>query len=170
MHFGFSYIGLIFLLMLFIPNFFWTKNKPKDYDEYAKCENKVLLILERIGEVAVSCLILIFSDFNPQGLSIWLLWLFASFGCMILYELYWIRYFRSEKTMKDFYSSYLGIPVAGATYNGPRNLDHGIEKMREHGIMRITKGRSANYVIQNVHVGIQSKGSHRGSPRGEKSK
>ena len=30
MHFGFSYIGLIFLLMLFIPNFFWTKNKPKD--------------------------------------------------------------------------------------------------------------------------------------------
>ena len=96
MHFGFSYIGLIFLLMLFIPNFFWTKNKPKDYDEYAKCENKVLLILERIGEVAVSCLILIFSDFNPQGLSIWLLWLFASFGCMILYELYWIRYFRSE--------------------------------------------------------------------------
>lgn len=40
--------------------------------------------------------------------------------------------------------------------------------MREHGIMRLSKGRSANYVIQNVHVGIQSKGSHRGSPRGEK--
>ena len=49
------------------------------------------------------------------------------------------------------------------------NLDHGIEKMREHGIMRLTKGRSVNYVIQNVHVGIQSKGSHRGSPSGEKS-
>ena len=42
--------------------------------------------------------------------------------------------------------------------------------MREHGIMRLSKGRSANYVIQNVHIGIQSKGSHRGSPRGEKSK
>ena len=60
--------------------------------------------------------------------------------------------------------------IIGAFYNGPCNLDHGIEKMREHGIMRLTKGRSANYVIQNVHVGIQSKGSHRGSPRGEKSK
>ena len=60
--------------------------------------------------------------------------------------------------------------IIGDIYNGPCNLDHGIEKMREHGIMRITKGRSANYVIQNVHVGIQSKGSHRGSPRGEKSK
>ncbi len=28
---------------------------------------------------------------------------------------YWIRYFRSEKRMEDFYSSLLGIPVAGAT-------------------------------------------------------
>ena len=45
-------------------------------------------------------------------------------------------------------------------YNGPWELDHGIEKMREHGIMRLTKGRSANHVIQNVHVGIQGEGSH----------
>ena len=45
-------------------------------------------------------------------------------------------------------------------YNGPRELDQGIEKMREHGIMRLTKGRSANHVIQNVHVGIQGEGSH----------
>lgn len=45
-------------------------------------------------------------------------------------------------------------------YNGPRELDHGIEKMREHGIMRLLKGRSANHVIQNVHVGIQGEGSH----------
>nr|HPL81468.1 hypothetical protein [Anaerolineaceae bacterium] len=27
----------------------------------------------------------------------------------------WIRYFKSEKTMRDFYSSFLGIPVPGAT-------------------------------------------------------
>ena len=101
--------------MLFIPNFFWTKNKPKDYDKYAGNENRVLLGMERTGEVAVSCLILIFSDFNPHSLSVWLLWLAAAFGCMILYELYWIRYFKSEKTMQDFYSSYAGVPVAGAT-------------------------------------------------------
>ena len=30
MHFGFSYVGLIFLLMLFVPNFLWTKHRPKD--------------------------------------------------------------------------------------------------------------------------------------------
>lgn len=34
---------------------------------------------------------------------------------MILYEIYWVRYFKSEKTMADFYRSLLGIPVAGAT-------------------------------------------------------
>lgn len=115
MHFGFSYVGLAFLLMLFVPNLFWTKNKPKDYDKYAKDENRFLLGLERAGEVMVSCLVLIFSDFNVQGWRIWLLWLAGSFVLMVFYEIFWIRYFRSEKTMKDFYCSLLGIPVAGAT-------------------------------------------------------
>jgi hypothetical protein len=34
---------------------------------------------------------------------------------MIPYEVFETRYFRSEKTMKEFYSSILAIPVAGAT-------------------------------------------------------
>ncbi|MBO4326062.1 MAG: hypothetical protein J5950_02175 [Clostridia bacterium] len=115
MHFGFSYVGLIFLIMLFVPNLFWTRNKPKDYDDYSKNENKVLLILERVGEVLVTCIVLMFSDFNVRGLSFWLAWLIAALILMILYEIYWIRYFISEKTMKDFYRSIIGIPVAGAT-------------------------------------------------------
>lgn len=115
MHFGFSYVGLIFLIMLFVPNLFWTKHQPKDYEKYAKNENKILLRFERVGEVLVTCLLLIFRDFNVQGISPWLIWLIAAFVLMILYEVYWVRYFRSEKTMKDFYRSLLGIPVAGAT-------------------------------------------------------
>ncbi len=114
MNFGFSYVGLVFLIMLFVPNLFWTKNKPIDYEKYAANENRLLLILERTGEVLVTCSALIFSDFNVR-LSVWSLWLAAAFLLMILYEIYWIRYFRSEKTMADFYSSLLGIPVAGAT-------------------------------------------------------
>lgn len=115
MHLGFSYVGLIYLLMLFIPNIIWTKHKPADYEKYAARENKVLQCLERIGEVAVTCLVLIFSDFNVHGDLAWLLWLVMAFALMVLYEIFWIRYFRSEKTMKDFYSSLLGFPVAGAT-------------------------------------------------------
>ena len=115
MHFGFSYIGLIFLALLFVPNLFWTKHLPQGYETYAKNENKVLLILERVGEVLVSALVLIFSDFNPHGLDFRLLWLVGAALAMLLYEIYWIRYFKSEKTMADFYRSLLRIPVAGAT-------------------------------------------------------
>lgn len=115
MHFGFSYVGLIFLILLFIPNLFWTKNKPKDYDRYVKSENKILRVLENIGQVLVTCIVLIFKDFNVAAGSWRILWLVASVLFMVLYEVYWIRYFRSGKTMRDFYSSLLGFPVAGAT-------------------------------------------------------
>lgn len=115
MNFGFSYVGLVFLLMLMVPNLIWAKNQPKDYDKYVVNENKVLLGFERVGEVAVTCTALIFSDFNIRVWSSWSWILVAAFVLMVLYEIYWIRYFRSERTMKDFYSSILGIPVAGAT-------------------------------------------------------
>lgn len=116
MHLGFSYIGLIFLIMLMIPNLYWTKNQPKDYEKYVHNENKILLLFKKAGEVLVTCLLLILSDFNIQGITAWMIWLIAAFVLMIMYELYWIRYFKSEKTMKDFYSSIMGIPVAGATF------------------------------------------------------
>lgn len=114
-HFGFSYVGLIYLLMLFIPNIIWAKNQPKDYEQYAKNENKFLQATERIGEVLVCCCALIFTDFNVRSNSIWCVWLLFSFALMLLYEVYWIGYFRSEKNMSDFYRSVCGIPVAGAT-------------------------------------------------------
>lgn len=114
-HFGFSYIGLIYLLMLFIPNIIWTKYKPKGYEEYVQKENRVLQIIEKIGEVCVCCCVLIFSDFNIRLNSIWSIWLLISFMLMLLYEVYWIRYFKSERNLSDFYKGICGIPVAGAT-------------------------------------------------------
>lgn len=115
MNFGFSYVGLIYLAMLFVPNLFWTKHKPKDYDAYEKNENKVLRIFENIGQVLVTCIVLIFKDLNVKFDSVWTIWLLLSFALMVFYEIYWLRYFKSEKTMKDFYSSLFGIPVSGAT-------------------------------------------------------
>lgn len=114
-NFGFSYVGLVYLIMLMTPNLIWAKNLPKDYEKFAANENKVLLALERTGEVLSSCIVLIFTDFNLRPWTCWSWFLVVSFALMVLYEIYWIRYFRSEKTMKDFYSSILGIPVAGAT-------------------------------------------------------
>ena len=115
MHFGFSYVGLIYLIMLMTPNILWTKHKPTGYDNYVLNESKILLGFERTGEVLVSATALVFSDFNLSGWTAWSWLLAASFALMALYEVFWIRYFRSEKTMSDFYSSLFGIPVAGAT-------------------------------------------------------
>jgi hypothetical protein len=112
-HLGFSYIGLIFLLMLTIPNLIWTKHQPDGYDFHD--ENKVLIIFERMGQVLVTCTSLIFSDFNLRPWSIWTLWLVAAVILMLMYECWWIRYFKSPKGLADFYSSFCGVPVAGAT-------------------------------------------------------
>ena len=115
MNFGFSYVGLIYLILLMTPNLIWTKNQPRDYEKYVGNENRVLLALERAGEVLVTALALVFTDFNLRPWSAWSWWLVASFALMVLYEIFWIRYFRSEKTMADFYRGLLGIPLAGAT-------------------------------------------------------
>lgn len=115
MHFGFSYVGFIFLMLLVIPNLIWTRNMPKDYEEYQYQENKYLALLERIGQVLVTCLILIFSDFNWQSWTSWNWWLIAASFCIVLYEIFWLRYFMGPKRMVDFYATFLKIPVAGAS-------------------------------------------------------
>ena len=112
-NFGFSYVGLIYLLMLFIPNIIWTKHQPAGYDFQG--EKPALELLERIGQVCVTCCALIFSDFNINDLSLWTIWLGISFILMLLYEMYWLRYFRSEHTLWNFYRSFYGIPVPGAS-------------------------------------------------------
>lgn len=81
----------------------------------AEEENRVLLFFERTGEILTSCCVLIFSDFNLHKWTSWTWWLIAAFVLMALYELWWIRYFGSERKLTDFYSSLLGIPVAGAS-------------------------------------------------------
>lgn len=112
-HFGFSYTGLIYLLMLTIPNIIWTKNKPRGYEPGT--ENKILVWFERTGQVCVTFTTLAFSGFNISAWSAWSIWLIISFIFMIMYECWWFRYFKSGKTLEDFYSSFLGFPVAGAT-------------------------------------------------------
>lgn len=99
MQIGFSYIGLLFLLLLLIPNIIWTKKMPQGYA--TEEESRVLLAFERTGEILTSCCALMFSDFNLHTWTSWSWWLIAAFILMALYELWWIRYFR--------------IPVAGAS-------------------------------------------------------
>ena len=122
--FGLSVTGIIFLLMLFVPNICWAKwGKPVNYENFVQKENRILLILERVGEVLVTCFLLIFPATGsrvkllPEGLYFdWTDFIrLTAFVLMILYECFWIRYFGTKKTMQDYYSSFAGFPVAGAT-------------------------------------------------------
>ena len=112
---GFSYIGLIYLLILFIPNAIWARNKPAGYDELAKNENKLLLVLERAGQVCTTCCALIFSNYNTAPFSRWSWWFVVSAACMAVYIVFWLRYFKKGPTLDNFYRSLLGIPVPGAS-------------------------------------------------------
>lgn len=112
-HLGFSYVGLIFLLLLIIPNLIWIRFPPQGYDPSG--ESRILRVLERTGQVLVTCCALVLSDLNLRPWSAWYCWLAAAAALMVLYELWWLRYFRSPHTLSDFYRSFLGIPAAGAT-------------------------------------------------------
>lgn len=148
MNFGFSYIGLIYLLILMIPNIIWSKKKPKNYDNYVKNENKMLLIFERTGEVLVTCTSLMFTDFNINKITCNTLILLLSFILMIFYILYWIKYFKSDKTIKDFYNSFFIFPVAGTTLPVLAFLTLGIY------------GRNIFLIIFTIILGIGHIGIH----------
>ncbi len=67
----FSYLGLIFLLLLFIPNIICTRKKPQGYT--SKNENKVLLTFERIGEFMTTMPIVSFFLLGIYWKVIWIL-------------------------------------------------------------------------------------------------
>jgi len=109
-HFGFSLIGAVFLLALFVPNVIWSRTaKPTGYD--ASGENRVLRTAERAGQALTTTTSLIFADRNLGHWSPWWWWLVAAATAMAAYEVSWARYFRSQQTLNDFYGSLLGVPV-----------------------------------------------------------
>lgn len=110
---GFSRLGALFLLALTVPNLFWTSRKPRGYDPSR--EDRRLTLLERAGQMWVTCGALLSRDISPGPWSPWSWWLAGAVALMMLYEGWWVRYFRSPRTMADFTAGLLGIPVAGAS-------------------------------------------------------
>lgn len=114
MQFGFSIVGVVFLAMLFVPNIRWAKNQPLGYEALSRRENKILLMLERVGQVLATTSAVVFVC--PQGFSFpWLLWLVAAFLLMLLYEVAWARYFKGGERLDGMYQPLGPIPVPIAT-------------------------------------------------------
>lgn len=108
-HFGFSWLGLVYLLMLFLPNIAWSRVLPEGYDP--SDENRALVVLERVGQIGCTFCALFFTDFDPAPLSPWSAWLAASLALMILYEICWARHFKNGGDTRSMYGSFLKIPV-----------------------------------------------------------
>lgn len=109
---GFSPLGTLFLLALTIPNLLWASRKPQGYD--SSCEDRRLVLLERIGQAWVTCGALLSRGISLRPWSPWSWWLAGAVVLMALYEYWWSRYFCSSRTMADFTASLWGIPVGGA--------------------------------------------------------
>lgn len=98
--------------MFTVPNLLWLRGQPVWHSTGR--ESKTLVFFERVGQVAVTgTALLLLGDLQPW--SAWSLWLGGAAGLMLLYEIWWARYFRGGRTPRDFYGDFLGIPVAGAS-------------------------------------------------------
>lgn len=108
-HFGFSYVGFVFLLALFIPNILWARKIPEGYT--AAHEAKELVIAEKLGQVLATTSLLVFNDINivPER-GWWNIWFIIAALLMVLYELVWCRYFR-RPSLTRFYAPLGFIPV-----------------------------------------------------------
>ena len=110
MQLGFSIVGIVFLAMLFIPNIAWGRNLPEGYAELSGHESRVLLALERIGQVATTCSAVAFVC--PKGFSLpWLLWLVVAFVLMLVYEIAWTRFFASGRQLASMYEPLGPVPI-----------------------------------------------------------
>ena len=111
--FGFSWIGALFLVLLFIPKLIWAKHQPEGYDPGG--EGRFMQGLERVGQILVTAMSLCFGSLTLRPWTVWSWFLVAASFCMALYEGFWLRYFLRGHSLGDFYGSFCGIPVAGAT-------------------------------------------------------
>lgn len=109
---GFSLIGFIFLLCLFVPNILFALREPAWQVQIAETEPAALLLPERIGQVLTVALVLLNKDLRlPSVRTPQAWWLIAAAVLMTLYLAAWIRFFAGGRQQADFYGSFLGIPL-----------------------------------------------------------
>lgn len=113
-NFSFSSLGVLFLLLVLIPNACWCFKKPKD--DTAERENRWLQTCEQLGQVLTTIALLIDGNLNWHGWSNRCWWLILASCFIFLYEWFWVRYFRSDRNLIDFYRPLVGVRVPGATF------------------------------------------------------
>lgn len=107
---AFSPLGAAFLGMLLFPNVLWARLRSREADPAAPNENQLLLTLERVGQVATTIAVLFTPASDSPGTAR-LACLVASLLAMFLYELSWLRYFRTDRSVARLYRSLGPVPL-----------------------------------------------------------
>jgi len=153
--FGLSYVGIAYLVALWVPNIVWARQRPTWHDPSG--ENRMLAVFERVGQVLCTGAILVFDNTNPHAVEPWLGWFAASVALMILYLGFWARYFTGTRTQSDFYRPLLGIPAPGATLPVAAFLLLGV-----YG--RLIWLIAASVILGVGHIGIHVGHAHHAGP------
>lgn len=111
---GFSWLGLLFLVLLTVPNVVWAVRDGGKFEKEAGEEPGWLTWFERAGQVLTIVGLLFTRNlvWHPGAPDAW--WLAAAAVLMALYEVFWIRYFRGDRSVQSFYRALAGVPVPGA--------------------------------------------------------
>ncbi|HXX69101.1 MAG TPA: hypothetical protein VEK07_18080 [Polyangiaceae bacterium] len=107
---AFSPLGAAYLGVPFIPNVLWARLRSREADSATPNENQLLLTLERVGQVATTIAVLFTPASDSPGTAR-LACLVASLLATFLYELSWLRYFRTDRSVASFYRSLGPVPL-----------------------------------------------------------
>lgn len=113
--FGFSWVGLAFVLCLLGPNLcYYFLMRPKD--EVKIQPDMRLLVAERLGQgLCVFCL-LFFRNYDYAFGQGWPWWGVAAVFFMALYLAGWLRYFMGKGRFADTLRPFLGVPIPLAVF------------------------------------------------------
>lgn len=109
---GFSVIGTIIAIAIFIPNLLMIKFPPNNAPKVLKDGGIIFTIFERIGQVGC-ILVLIISKNNFEKLTINIWAVFMGF-CILIYYFLWARYIVKGQEYKLLWEplSFIPIPMA----------------------------------------------------------
>ncbi len=111
---GFSLIGTLIAIAIFIPNLLIVKFPPNNAPKDSKDAGIIFTALERIGQVGcIVILVISRENFKTSTINIWAVLMVI---CILMYYFLWIRYVTKGKEYKLLWDSLYFIPIPMAFF------------------------------------------------------
>ncbi|MHB8063844.1 MAG: hypothetical protein ACYDG2_14625 [Ruminiclostridium sp.] len=111
---GFSIIGLLIAVFIFLPNLLFMIYPPKNVPDELKDAGIIFTVLERIGQVACLVILVISRDsYKNVNIDIWFILMVL---CVILYYSLWVRYVVKGHDLSLAFKPLIFIPIPMAIF------------------------------------------------------